>query len=93
MLQLSRFLERIPGAAVLSFSTVIDGRDSCGECCNLRCLVHELVVMCSTALHCTAVGQPVALVAILAIVTPVVIEVGSCNPIARIIAGAHCIPY
>ena len=71
------FVECLPGAAVSSFSTVIDGRGSCGERWGARCLVHELVVMCSSALRRTAVGQPVALLAVRAIVTPVVMEVSS----------------
>ena len=56
---------------------VIDGRGSCAERWHARCLVHELAVMSSSALRRAAVGQPVALLAILAIDTPVVMEVSS----------------
>ena len=74
---IAAFVECLPGAAVSSFSTVVDGRGSCGERWDARCLMHDLVVMCSSALRRTAVEQPVALLAVRAIVTPVVMEVSS----------------
>ena len=52
--------------------------------------MHELVVECSSALRHAAVGQHVALLAVRAIVTPVVMEVSSLDssPIASLSGSA-----